>query len=137
MVYKLPLVLLKAAPTTRMLFGFTLALSLALSLASKTRRKLLFGYRLPGTLDMDAYFPVWLVKAVIVAFEVKMVGKIHYNIDATTRIVNKLHVLVFVAIPVCGSVRGWAMSVSRARSCANRWAPARRKHKHCASQNNR
>jgi hypothetical protein len=35
MAYKLPLVLLEAAPTAGMLFGFTLALSFA----SKTRRK--------------------------------------------------------------------------------------------------
>ena len=128
-VYELLLFLFKAEATAGMLFGFTLALSFA----SKTRRKRLFGYRLPLTVNMDAHFPVQLAKAVIAAFEVEMVGKIHNNVDAELRVVNELHTLLFVTIPVCRSMRGRSMSVRRARSCANRQALARDKRERRAN----
>jgi hypothetical protein len=122
---------LKAEATAGMLFRFTLALG------SKTPRKRLFRYRLPRAVNMDAHFPVWLMIAVIVAFEVEMEGKIHDNIDAATRIVNELHALVFVAIAVRRSVWGRAMFVPAARTQANRKALTRDKHKRHTSQNNR
>ncbi len=58
---------------------------------------------------MDAHFPVWLMIAVIVAFEVEMEGKIHDNIDATTRIINELHTVLFVAITMRRSMRRRSM----------------------------
>jgi hypothetical protein len=58
---------------------------------------------------MDAHFPVWLMKAVIAAFEVEMEGKIHDNIDATTRIINELYALLFVAITMRRSMRRRSM----------------------------
>jgi hypothetical protein len=128
-------VLFKAEATAGTPFRFTLALSLG----SKTPRKRLFRYRIPRAVNMDAHFPVWLMIAVIVAFEVEMEGEIHDNIDAATRIVNELHALVFVAISVCWSVRWRSMFgfVPAARTQANRKALARDKHKRHTSQNNR
>ncbi len=58
---------------------------------------------------MDAHFPVWLLIAVIVAFEVEMEWKIHDSIDATTRIINNLYALVFLAITMGRSMRRRSM----------------------------
>jgi hypothetical protein len=87
---------------------------------------------------MDAYFPLSFATAVITASKVVMVGKINDNINTASRIINELYTMLFVAIPVCGSV--WRRSVfvyaPAARTRANRKAIARDKHKCRANQNN-
>jgi len=73
---------------------------------------------------MDAHFPLDFAKAVIVAFEVVMVRKTNDNIDPSPRIINELHALVFLAITMSRSMRRRPMSVSAARTRANRKALA-------------
>jgi hypothetical protein len=124
-----------------MLFRFTLGLAFALLFGSKPLRQCILRYKLPRAVYIDAYFPLNLATAVITASKVVMTGKINDNINTAPRIINELNTVLFVAIPVSGSV--WRRSVfvytpvaPVARTRANRKAIARDEHKRCANQNN-
>ena len=106
-----------------MLFRFTLGLAL---FGSKTLRHCILRYKLPRAVNMDAYFPLNFATAVITALKVVMVGKINDNINTPSRIINELHTVLFVPIPVRGSVRRRSMFVyaPAARTRANRKAIA-------------
>jgi hypothetical protein len=85
-------------------FRFTLGLAFALLFGSKTLRQCILRYKLPLAVYMDAYFPLSFATAVITASKVVMVGKINDNINTASRIINELYTMLFVAIPVCGSL---------------------------------
>jgi hypothetical protein len=59
---------------------------------------------------MHAYFPLGFSVTVIVASEVKMVGKFDDDIDAPSGIINQFYALMLLAVAVGRSVRRRSVS---------------------------